>query len=325
MTRRLMLATTCAVLVLSGWGFSAAPAAEFPDKGRVITAIIPYPAGGATDITTRMVVEGMKKALGANFQTVNKAGAISQVGMTELARAKPDGYTIGASVLPVIIITYLDAERKAIYTRKSFQPLGNITFPAVTVSVKADSPYKTIQDLVAAAKAKPEGLKFASSGLLSNNHLAILQFQKVTGARFTIVHFDGGAAGMNALLGGHVDGWVGVVAEVLPHFKSGLIRVIGIMDKQETKFLPGVRTLDAQGYKVYVYGPVGLSAPAGTPKAVVDTLATALKKACEDEGFLKKMDEMGFPIRYMDPEEYTKFWAEMEEQVDPLVKEAKQQ
>lgn len=325
MKRPCMLITICALLAFTVWGASVASTAEYPVKGKPITVIVPYPAGGATDIGTRMVIEGMKDVLGATFQIVNKSGASSQVGMTELARSKPDGYTIGASPLPAAIITYLDPERKAIYNNKSFQPLGNVSFPPVTVAVKADGPFKTVQDLVAASKAKPETLKIASSGAMSNNHLAILQFQNVTGARLAIVHFDGGAAGVNALLGGHVDAWAGVVSEVLPFFRSGNLRVLGVMDKRESKFLPGVKTMEAQGYKVYVYGPTGLTAPAGTPKPIVDILTKAIKKACEDEGFLKKMDDLGFPVQYMDSEEYTKFWSEMEQQTDPLVKEAKRQ
>ena len=153
MKRQLVLATACAVLVLSVWGFSAGQTVDFPAKGRTITVLVPFPAGGATDIATRMVAETMKSELGTSIQVVNKPGASSQVGMTELARAKADGYTLSASPLPAVILTYLDPDRKAIYTSKSFQPLANVIVPPVVVSVKADSPYRTLQDLVAAAKA----------------------------------------------------------------------------------------------------------------------------------------------------------------------------
>jgi tripartite-type tricarboxylate transporter receptor subunit TctC len=300
-----------------------AGAADVPAKGRPITVIVPYPAGGATDIATRMVADVMKTELGAAMQVVNKPGATSQVGMTELARSRPDGYTISASPLPAVIVTYLDPERKAIYTGKSFQPLANVIFPPVVLSVKADSPFKTLQDFVAAAKAKPETMKIASAGVLSNNHLAILQFEKLSGTRLAIVHFDGGAAGMNALLGGHVEATVGVLPEVLAHFKSGAIRPLGVMDRRESRFLPGVPTMEAQGVKLHVYGATGMAAPAGTPRPVVDALTKAIKTACENPTFLKKMDDMGFPIQYMDPEEYTRFWAELERDVAPLLKDAK--
>jgi tripartite-type tricarboxylate transporter receptor subunit TctC len=319
----LLLAAVFSLVAVSFLGFSAAQVADFPAKGRPITVLVPYPAGGATDIATRMVAEVMKNELGTSIQVINKPGATSQVGMTELARAKADGYTISASPLPAVIVTYLDPERKAIYTGKSFQPLANVIFPPLTLSVKADSPYKTIQDFVAAAKAKPESVKIASAGVLSNNHLAILQFEKASGTRLAIVHFDGGAAGMNALLGGHVDAWVGVLPEVLAHFKSGVVRPLGVMDSKESKFLPGVKTLEAQGVKLYVYGATGLALPAGAPKPVVEILAKAVKKACANDEFLRKMDEMGFPIQYMDPEEYAKFWSEVETQVAPLIKQAK--
>lgn len=325
MKRQSVLALTVLFLVLSFFAreSSGAQAADFPAKGKPITVIVPYPAGGATDIAARMVADVMKNELGTSIQVVNKPGATSQVGMTELARSKPDGYTISASPLPAVVLTYLDPERKAIYTGKSFQPLANVIFPPLVLSVKADSPYKTLQDLVAAAKAKPETLKIASAGVLSNNHLAILQFEKATNARLAIVHFDGGAAGMNALLGGHVEATVGVLPEVLAHFKNGAIRPLGVMDARESKFLPGVKTMEAQGFKLYVYGATGMAAPAGTPRPVVDILTKAIKKACENEAFLKKMDDMGFPIQYMDPDEYARFWSQVEIDVAPLMNEAK--
>jgi tripartite-type tricarboxylate transporter receptor subunit TctC len=325
MKRPSVLALTILFVVLSFFvrESSRAQAADFPVKGRPITVIVPYPAGGATDIAARMVADVMKNELGTSIQVVNKPGATSQVGMTELVRSKPDGYTISASPLPAVILTYLDPERKAIYTSKSFQPLANVIFPPLVLSVKADSPYKTLQDLVVAAKAKPETLKIASAGVLSNNHLAILQFEKVSSTRLAIVHFDGGAAGMNALLGGHVEATVGVLPEVLSHFKNGAIRPLGVMDARESKFLPGVKTMEAQGLKLYVYGATGMAAPAGTPRPVVDILTAAIKKACENESFLKKMDDMGFPIQYMDPEGYAKFWSQVEVDVAPLMNEAK--
>ncbi len=301
----------------------AGQAADFPTKGRIVNVIVPFPPGGATDIGTRMVVEGMKDELGVVMQVMNKPGASSQVGTTELVRSKPDGYTMAATPLPAVILTYLDPDRQAVYTGKNIQPVANIIIPPVVFSVRSDSPYKTLQELLDASKAKPGTIKIGTAGVMSNNHLTILKFQKVSGAQFALVHFDGGLAGVNALLGGHIDVTVSVLPEMLTHYRSGAIRALGVTDRHESKFLPGVKPLEAMGWRVYAYGSSGLGVPAGTPKPIVDTLSRAAKKAMEDESFRKKMEDMGYPVQYMNAEEYAKFWTETEADVAPLVKEAK--
>jgi tripartite-type tricarboxylate transporter receptor subunit TctC len=325
--QRVLVALVAFIVAMSmaaiGCSPSSSQATQFPEKGKPITVIVPLAAGGATDLSTRMLAELMAKDLGTPVQVVNKAGAGSQTGLTELTQAKPDGYTLSASPLPSAITTYLDPDRKSVYTAKSFQPVANLIFPPVVVNVRADSPYKTLDDLLAAAKAKPGALKIASAGIMSNNHLSILQMQKISGAQFSVVQFEGGAPAMTALLGGHVDVSVNVLPEVLSNFKNGSIRLLGITDKQESKFLPGVKTLESQGVKLYAYGSCGLVAPAGTPKNVVDILSKSVEKATKDQAFTSKMEEMGYPLQYMDADTYTKFWADLEASVAPIMNDAK--
>ncbi len=298
---------------------------DFPTKGKAINLIVPYPAGGDVDIGARILAPLMEKGLGTPVQVVNKGGAGGQVGITELAKSKPDGYTFGYTPIPSGITMYLDPERKSAFTRTDLQPIGNHVVEPDIIGVKADSPYKSLKDLIDAAKANPKTIAVGFTGLLSHQHLAILQMQKLAGAQFNIVSFDGSAPALAALLGGHIQVQVGSAGLFLPQVKNGEVRLLGVLDKEETKFFPDLKTAEAQGYPI-VMGTVRiLSVPAGTPKEVVDVLSGALKKALDSDEHKKKMDEVGLSARSMTPAEATSTWVDMEGQIQPLMDLAKQQ
>lgn len=302
---------------------ASAPAkVDFPAPGKSITLIIPWSAGGINDVNARALAPLVEKELGVPIQVVNKAGAGSQIGLTEIANAKPDGYTVGIVTLPTAINTYLEPERKAVYNRKSFEPLALHTIDPVAIAVTTESPYKSVKDLVEAAKKNPEKIKAADIGVLSGKHLAILDLQKQTGAKFAIVHFPGGAEAMTALLGGHIDANFCTVAEAPSHIKSGKVRLLGVMDNQPSKFYPEVPTLESQGYKVYSTSSRGWIAPAGTPREIVNKLSAALKKAMEDPEHKAKIEATSSELRYMDPDKMAAYWADMENQLKPLIEEA---
>ncbi len=292
---------------------------DFPQKGKAITLIVAWPAGGGVDIGARLLAPMVEKELGVPVQIVNKVGASGQVGEMELIKSKPDGYTIGTTLVPGTITVYLDPERKAPYTKKDFLPLAlHVSEPAV-IAVKGDSPYKTAKDLIEAAKANPEKVKMSSSGIMSPAHMGVLQMQKVTGAKFAIAQFDGAAPAKTALLGGHVDANVGWGADYQAQVKSGDIRLLGIMDKERSKFYPNVPTLEEQGYKVYWASSRGYSLPAGTPKEVVDVLGAAFQKTINSDEHKQKAAEMALPLRYMDSAQYSSYWEETEGIVKPLM------
>jgi tripartite-type tricarboxylate transporter receptor subunit TctC len=307
-------------------GSTVAVAADFPAKGKSVSIILGTSAGGSTDVGARILAAALEKdlaATGTRFQVENKPGAGWQIGLTALARSRTDGYTIGFTILPQTITNYLDPERQAVFERKSFQPLGMQVVDPGVIAVKASSPYKTLKDVIDAAKANPGKLKASSTGILSDDHLAILQLGKLTGAKFAIVQFDGSAKAMTALLGGHTDVYFGNIGDTFPQAKAGEVRVLGVMDDDESKFLPG-KTTFSQGIKLESSSSRGLSAPAGTPKEIVDFLAAAIKKAIADPEHMKKMEEQGLTVRYMDPARMEKYWSEMEEQIKPLMGMAKE-
>lgn len=306
---------------------TAAPAAkvDFPEKGKVITMLVHWAAGGSSDVGARILAAGMEKELGTTVEVVNKAGAGGQIGYTALTEAKPDGYTIGSTNYPSAIITYLDPDRKASYSRKNFELLAlHVVDPGI-IAVKADSPYKSVKDVVEAAKANPKKIRISTTGLQSDEHFAALQLQKMTGAQFAIVHFaEGIAKAKAAFLGGHVDVLFANVGDAPSLMQGGDIRVLGVMDSEPSRFLPDVKTFEQQGYKLYNSSSRGFSAPAGTPKEIVDILSGAIKKVVATEEHQKKMADMGLTLRYMDPVQYKAYWDEYENMFRELLPLSKQ-
>jgi len=291
----------------------------FPEKGRPISLVVPFAPGGATDVSARMVAPAMEKELETPVQVVNRPGGGSQVGNSAVATARPDGYTLGYMAMPTILTSYLDPERKAVYTRKSFEPVARTALVPLVFAVKGNSPYKSMKDLIDAARANPEKIKFAVSGILSVNHLPVLMVEKQAGVKFASVHFDGSAPGVAALLGGHVDAASALEPEIVGQVKAGDIRMIGMADSQRSKGFPEVRTMEEQGYKIYMYASHCVTAPAGTPKEVVQTLAQAFKKVMSNEELQKKLEGVGLFVRYLDSAQLAKFWEESEAEVQPLM------
>ena len=309
----------------AGLLFGAAPAvgAGFPEKGKPITFIVPVAPGGANDVAARLLAPLVEKELGTPFQVVNRPGAGVQVGTTAIATAKPDGYTVGYIIFAPAITTPLDPDRKSIFNRNSFQPLGGHFMFPVVLSVGANSPYKSVKEIIDAAKAKPGSIKVATTGILGTPHLASLQLQRAAGVKFASVQFQGGAPAVTALLGGHVDVALNPLSEVVSQAKAGAIKVLGIFGKSQSPLLPGTKTMEAQGYKVYMTGASGVCAPAGVSKEVVQAYSSAIKKAVTHPEHQKKLVEFGYIPNYLSPEDYAAFWAEYETDVKPLMEMGK--
>jgi tripartite-type tricarboxylate transporter receptor subunit TctC len=299
--------------------------AEFPQKGRPIVIIVPNAPGGINDMTARLVGPVMEKELGTPVQVVNKPGAATLIGLTEVALARPDGHTL--LVLGLGNITaYLDPDRNAAPQVRDLQPVAAHNVDIGAVVVNAQSPYKSVKELVAAAKAAPGSLKAATDGLLGSDHLATVQFMQKTGANFKLVHFDGGGPATTALAGGHVDVRIGKVGSVYAMTKSGKVRVIGVTDKRRSKYAADAPTMEEQGWPGYTYyNYTGFAAPKGTPRAVVETVSRAVQKAVETEEAKKRLDGVALIGQYMAPDEFAALWKNQEATLEPLLKEAKKQ
>ncbi len=319
-TTALVAALVAASLMIVESAHAQSRPRDFP-AGKPITIIVPYAAGGTTDAGARLLAAALEGELSTRVQVENKPGAASQVGLKALLNSAPNGYTLSYAVIPTIITHYLDPERAAPYSRKDFQPVAHHHLIPAMLAVQASSPYKTLKDLVEAARANPGKITVSDSGLMANPHLSVLMLQKAAGVRLGSVHFDGGAPSVTALLGGHVTALAGGVSDAVPHVRSGKFRVLGIAAEQENEFLPGVPTMKSQGYDAVTVSATGLLTPGGTPKEVVDILTAAIKKVVESEDHKKKLRDLGVSPYYLNPADYAALWANAEGRVGPLLKE----
>jgi tripartite-type tricarboxylate transporter receptor subunit TctC len=307
-------------------GVSAgAGAASFPEPGHTITAVVPFTAGGGTDAFARVVAPVMGKALGTQIEVVNKPGASSQIGLTELAQSKPDGYTIGFAIIPTSL-AYLDPDRQSAYTRDSFTLVGPAFSVASVIAVRADGPYKTLQDLIDAAKAKPGELTLGTPGVLSTGDLAAIGVAQATGTEFAFVNFQGGGPNVTALLGGHVDVSLLAMNEALPQLEAngGNVRVLAVLQDNPNPY--GLPTAKSLGFDIPSFAPdVGIVAPAGLPPDVLSALSDALKTATADPEVQKQGEATGNSLNFMTPEDYKQHWIEAEGIYTPLIALAKAQ
>jgi tripartite-type tricarboxylate transporter receptor subunit TctC len=298
----------------------AAAEVSFP-AGKPITFIVPWAAGSSADVGARLLAAALEKELGVPVQVSNRPGGGSQTGMTQLVTSKPDGYTIGLTELPSTITTYLIPERKAIYGRKDFQQVAHVSVEPMLEAVRADSPIKSIKDIVDAAKAKPGQFKIGTPGLISIGHVLHLMWAKKAGIEFALVHFDGSGPAMAALLGGHVQAIAVGSALMVPQYKSGAVRVLAVVEQEESKVFPGVKTLEAHGYNVHAPVSGGISVPAGTPREIVDILSAATKRVVESADFKSKMGDLSRTTRYMNPDQYAVYWDQVEKERKPIIDE----
>ncbi|WP_193334786.1 Bug family tripartite tricarboxylate transporter substrate binding protein [Devosia beringensis] len=300
----------------------AANAQEFPTPGSTVTMIVPVPPGGGTDQFARVIAPLVEADLGVTVQVVNKPGASMQIGSVELVGSKPDGYTVMWMVLPTAA-AYLDEERQSTYGRDDFQPIASLQTSNSAATVLASSPYNTVEDLIAAAKANPGSLKAGTAGRLSTGHLASLDFARSLGIKLATVNFTGGAQQMTALLGGHIDVSFNTLSEVLPQVASGQLRILGVMADGED--VSGVKTFKAQGYDVGSLSvDLGVVGPANMEPATVDILAASLKKALDAPETQAYLKERAINGRFLNPSEYAAAWDEIEKRFKPLIDLAKQ-
>jgi tripartite-type tricarboxylate transporter receptor subunit TctC len=306
-TLALGIALTALIVQVTG----PSTAADFP--ARPVQLMVAYPAGGSTDVAARIVAAIAEKQLGQTIVVVNRGGAGGQVGWTDMSRARPDGYYMGFINLPALNTVILDPERKAAFKADAFVPLINQVLDPGIIWIKADSPYKSLKDLLEAAKRAPNKISAATTGILSDDHLAILMAEEAyPGAIFRIVHLEGGAAQLTAILGGHIDVAFDNVGSVYRRVRTGELRALAVMDTRRSSFLPDVPTTPELGFPTVISNSTrGIAVPKGTPAPIIKKLEQVFKKAMEDPEHVKKMEEAGLALKIMVGEEYAKYYREL--------------
>ncbi len=295
---------------------------SYPTKP--VMLMVAWPAGGSTDVGARILVSIAEKDLGQSIVVINKAGAGGQVGFTELAKQKPDGYYIGFINLPQINTIILDPERKATFTIDSFTPIINQVLDPGVIYVKPDSPYKNLKDLVDEAKKRPGEIKAGVSGLLSDDHMAILMLEQAARIKFRIIVFDGDSPHVTALLGGQIDAGFMNVGGIMPRVKAGQLRALAVLEKERSRFYPDVRTSGEQGYPTLISSSTrGIVGPKGLREPIVKKLQAVFMKGIKDPEHMDKMEKAGLAIKPMLGEEYAKYFRELHDRTRPLVDAAR--
>ncbi|HEY4250733.1 MAG TPA: tripartite tricarboxylate transporter substrate binding protein [Roseomonas sp.] len=306
-------------LLLAAGRAAAQPA--FPEPGRTLQLIVPYPPGGGNDIGARALAPLLEQELGIPVVVQNRAGAASQIGMTQVARSRPDGYTIGYGLWPQTTTLYLDPARPASFTRESFTPLALHVFDPGTVVVAASSPLRSLGDLVAAARARPDDVRMSDNGQLGHEHLASIRLQRLAGIRFNQIHYQGAGPAVTALLGGQIEAGIFAVGTSAAMIRQGAMRAIAVLAREESPFLPGIPTATAQGYEVVAGSTRAFVGPAGLAPAVQARLAQALERAIAKPEHAERMRQLSIPITFRGPEGFARYWVEEERTLGPLVAE----
>lgn len=321
--RRLLKLSVAALL--GGLAMAHAAVAQgFPESGKNITIIVPTAAGGSTDVGTRIMAAEMEKILGVPVQVTNKPGATGIIGLTEMARSNPDGYTLSAFAVIAHVSAYMDEARKPTFGRKDIQPVGAYGQDDLILTVKADGPYKTVKDFVDAAKANPGKLRVAYSGIGAGPHLAWVMMEREADIDLNFVQFDGGTSMETAVAGGHIDASIASIAGAASLMKAGVIRGIGLTGEEQNENLPDVPTLKSQGVDVVYSARYGLAAPAGVPEDVIKVLSDAMEKAIANPEVQTRIRGTGMSPRYYTPAQFSDVWTEGEKLVEYALEVAKQ-
>lgn len=281
---------------------------QFPS--RPVTMIVPYPPGGFVDLTARPFTPALEKALKQTVTVSNRGGAAGAIGIAATANSKPDGYTIMLTASSISSIPEADKlfDRKAAYTIDQLVPIALIWTDPTYLVVRAESPWKSVKELVVAAKQRQGQMTYSTSGIYGTIHLPIEMFLHAADIKMRHVPTNGGGPAITALLGGHVDISAGGPSSLSPHIKSGKFRGLAGWGAKRIDMLPDVPTLMELGYNIEYYVWVGLFAPAGTPDAAMKALREATRKAVEDPDFKSAMSTLYTPINYLDAPEFQKFW-----------------
>lgn len=264
-------------------------AQTYPTK--VVRVVIPWPAGGSNDVVGRVVMQKLSEALGQQFLIDNRGGASGSIGADVVAKALPDGYTIMVHSTTHVGNAHIYGRKLTYDTVKDFTGVGMLSAQPGVLTVHPSLPVKTAKEFIALAKSRPGQINYSSSGNGSAPHLQMALLISMTGIDIVHVPYKGGAPQVTALLAGETQASFATVGTVINQIRAGKLRPLGLGSTKPSKALPGVPTLAESGVPGYDMSPwIGVFAPAGTPKAIIDKLNTEINKALALPDVVKNLE-----------------------------------
>jgi tripartite-type tricarboxylate transporter receptor subunit TctC len=293
-------------LIASLAATSVSMAEDYPT--RPVRMVIAFPAGGPTDFVGRLIGEKLKTLLGQSVIIDNRPGANGAIGADYVAKSEPDGYTLFFTTVGAVAITPSMRSNLAYDPLRDFAPIMRVVQNTTILVVKADMPVSSAKELAALAKANPETVSIASTGVGSMPHLALELYQASAGVKFLHVPYRGAAPALTDLLGGQVQGFFADAPVLMSQIQAGTIRAIGAASDKRTPVLPDVPTLAEQGFPDTDAGNwYGLLAPARTPPAIIAKLHDAVTAALNDPEVRQKLIQSGAEPKPSTPEEFSQF------------------
>ncbi len=300
MKRHATTATLLMALLAAAFPTGDARGADkFPVKP--VTALVGFPPGGSTDLIARALESVMKAHLGQPLVVVNRTGGVGTIAVTELVKAKPDGYTV--CVCPIGPITTQPHLADLPYRPDDYVPIIHIAKFVGVLSVRAEAPWKTVQEFLAHVKAKPGQVRISHAGVGTINHLGLEELKLQAKLDFVGLPTGGGGPAVVSMLGGHVDASAHNTNEIVAQVEAKKARVLGVFDEGRSARFPDVPTFKEVGYDVQATNFYVILVPKGTPAEIQKILHDAFKKAIEDPAFVKTADRLVFDLEYQGPEE----------------------
>ncbi len=277
---------------------------------RTITLIVPFPPGGVADTVARPVAEALARELKQPVIVENRAGAGGAAGNSAAARAAADGYTLLMSLSSISILPEADRilGRRPAYTLAQLRPIARFTADPTVLVVRAEAPWKTLADFVAAGKSRPGAYNYGSSGNYGTMHVPMEMLKAETGMGLTHIPFTGAGPAVLALLGGQVDALASGPSTVAQHIKAGKLRALAHWGEAPLQSLPDVPSLKQLGVPASFAQWSALFVPAGVPEDIVQRLRAAARKAAQDPAVIQVINKAGSPVEYLDAPEFQTYW-----------------
>lgn len=298
-TRRRLVAAALAAPLAGRLAFAQA---TYPAKP--VLFICPWPSGGTADQTMRALCSAASRALGGPIVVENRPGAAGMIGLKAIASAAPDGHVIGQ--IPLSVTRFSQLGSVAVDPLKDLTYLARTSGQTFGIAVRAETPWKTLAEFVARAKAQPGKVTYGHSGIGGQTHVGMEEFAMAAGIQLNHIPFKGGADALTALLGGHVDA-LADSSSWAPHVEQGKLRLLATWGESRTARFKSVPTLKDAGYNVVVDAPNGVGGPKGMDPQVVRRLREAFRAAVASDEFKQACDKIDAPVLYLDGPEYERY------------------